>query len=129
MEAGSRVAQKSMVKFTWQLMAAEVSQSYEVRVLCGNAIRRGLRPPTHWKNELSLGLGLRALENLAVAAIQRARDEFGLSESVKLDCRPRFTHARAWLCRYVRVCVCVCVFARVTGTLESAVLLRFHDLT
>ena len=88
-EAGSRVSQKTMLKFTWQLLVAgQVCQSCEVHQLCNNAARRGVRPPKHWKNELSLGLGVQALENLAVAAIQRARDELGLSESVKLDCRP-----------------------------------------
>ena len=94
MEAGSRVAQKTMLRFTWQLMAGEVSQSYEVHLLCRYAAMRGVRRPKEWKNELHLGLGAQALDNLAVAAIQRARDEFALSEAVKLDCRPRFTHAR-----------------------------------
>ena len=107
-EAGSRVAQKTMLRFTWQLVAGEVSQSCEVRLLCRDAARRGVHPPKHWKNELNLGLGLHALDNLAVAAIQRARDEFGLSESVRLDCRPRFTHARTLTCgRGQLACACV----------------------
>ena len=80
---------KTMLKFTWQLLVAgQVSQSSDVRLRCNNAFRLGVHLPKHWKNELSLGLGLQALDNLAVAAIHRARDEFGLSESVKLDCRP-----------------------------------------
>ena len=88
-EAGSRVTQKTMLNFTWQLLVAgQVSQSHDVQLLCRHAARRGVHIPKPWKNELSLGLGLQALDNLAVAAIQRARDEFGLSESVKLDCRP-----------------------------------------
>jgi hypothetical protein len=86
-EAGSRLAQKTMLRFTWQLVAGEFNQSSEVSLRCDNVVRLGVRPPKHWKNELKLGLGLQAFDNLAVAAIQRARDEFGLSESVKLDCR------------------------------------------
>ena len=110
-EAGSRVAQKTMLRFTWELFAGEASQSCEVHLLCHHAARRGVRPPKEWKNELHLGLGAEALDNLAVAAIQRTRDEFGLSESVmKLDCRPRFTHARAR--GYVDLCMCVCVCVR-----------------
>ena len=112
MEAGSRVAQKTMVKFTWQLMAGEVIQSYEVSLLCGDAIRRGVRTPKEWMNELNLGLGAEALEHLAVAAIQRARDEFALSESVKLDCRPGFKHAHLSGGRLVCVCVCMCWYVR-----------------
>lgn len=104
MEAGSRVAQKTMLRFTWQLMAGEVIQSYEVHLLCRHAAMRGVHTPKEWKNELSLGLGAETLDNLTVKAIQRACDEFGLSElAMKLDCRLRFTHARAWLCRYVHV--------------------------
>ena len=113
-----------MLRFTWQLMAGEVSQSYEVRLLCVDAIRRGVRRPKEWKNELRLGLGAEALDNLAVAAIQRARDEFALSAAVKLDCRPRFTHARTLVRGYVEKCMC---FARMAGILGSAALLRFHD--
>ena len=105
-EAGSQVAQKTTVKFTWQLMAGEVIQSHEVRLLCSNAIRRGVCPPKEWKNELNVGLGAEALDTLAGSAMQGARDEFALSEAVKLDCRPRFTHARAR--GYVFMCVCVC---------------------
>ena len=100
--------QKTMLRFTWQLVAGEVSQSYEVHLLCHNAAKHGVPPPKHWKNELSLGLGAEALDNLIVKAIQHAREEFGLSESVmKLDCRLRFTHARArsFLVIYVDVCM------------------------
>ena len=87
--------QKTMVKFTWQLVTGEVRQSSEVRLRCDNAFRLGVRTPKEWKNELHLGLGAQALDNLAVAAIQRARDDFAVSAAVKLDCRPRFTHAHA----------------------------------
>ena len=127
MEAGSRVAQKTMLRFTWQLVAGEVIQSYEVHLLCHNAAKHGVRTPKEWKNELSLGLGAEALDNLACSAIQRARDEFALSESVKLDCRPGFTHARALVVRgdiILGIC-CACM----AGMLGPAVLLRFRALT
>ena len=78
------MAQKTMLRFTWQLVAGEVSQSYEVHLLCHNAAKHGVPPPKHWKNELSLGLGAETLDNLIVTAIQRARDEFALSAAVKL---------------------------------------------
>ena len=127
MEAGSRVAQKTMVKFTWQLMAGEVSQSCEVQQLCSNVAMRGVRRPKEWKNEFNLGLGAEALDKLAGSAMQRARDEFALSESVKLDCRPGFTHARALVVRgdVVLGPFCACV----AGMLGPAALPRFRALT
>ena len=89
------MTQKTKLRFTWQLVAGEVSQSCEVHLLCRDAVRRGVHPPKHWKNELNLGLGSQAVAAYADSAVQRARDEFALSsDSVKLDCRPRFTHAR-----------------------------------
>ena len=109
-----------MLRFTWHLVAGEVGQSSEVCLRFDNAVRHGVHPPKQWKSELNLGLGLQALDNLAVAAIQRVRDEFALSVSVKLDCRPRFTHARAPARGYVNVCMC---FTRMAGTWGSAVLL------
>ena len=126
MEAGSRVAQKTMLRFTWQLMAGEVSQSYEVHLLCRHAARRGVHPPKEWKNELNLGLGAEALDNFVGSAMQRARDEFALSESVKLDCRPRLTHARALVRGDVVLGICCACAA---GMLGPAVLLRFRALT
>ena len=127
MEAGSRVAQKTMLRFTWQLVAGEVIQSYEVHLLCRHAAKHGVRTPKEWKNELNLGLGVEALDNLAGSAMQRARDEFALSESVKLDCRPRFTHARALVVRgdVVLGIFCACV----AGMLGPAVLPRFRAQT
>ena len=97
-EAGSRLAQKTMLRFTWQLVAGEVNQSSEVSLRCDNVVRLGVRPPKHWKNELKLGLGLQALDNLAGSAIQRFRDEFALSKSVKLECRQRISRARSLIC-------------------------------
>ena len=133
-EAGSRVTQKTMLRFTWQLVAGEVRHSCEVHLLCHNAAKRGVHPPMEWKNGLNLGgVGLQALNNLADSAIQRARDEFALPESLKLDCKPRFTHARTPICgrsrlacvrACVRSCVCVCtwLFSHMTGTLDHPAL-------
>ena len=94
-EAGSRVTQKTMLRFTWKLVAGEVSQSCEVHLLCRDAARRGVHPPKEWKNELNLGLGMQALDNLADSAIRRVRDELALPHSVKLDCRLRLAHAHS----------------------------------
>ena len=97
MEEGSRVTQKTMLIFTWQLVTGEASQVGEVRLLCRDAARRGVRPPKHWKNELKLGLGQQVLDALADSAMQRVRDEFALSDSVKLDCRLLLTHAHTFV--------------------------------
>ena len=77
-----------MFRFTWQLVAGDISQSSEVHLLCRHAARRGVHPPKEWKNALNLGLGMLAVDAMADAAIQRVRDEFALPDSVKLDCRP-----------------------------------------
>ena len=125
-EAGSRVTQKTMLRFTWQLVAGEVSQSWEVHLLCHHAARRGVHPPKQWKNDLNLGLGVEALEGLAGSAIQRVRDEFALSDSVKLDCRLWFMHTRALVIGYVEFGIfCKCT----AGTLGPAVLPRSRALT
>ena len=87
-----------MLRFTWQLVAGEVSRSCEVHLLCRYAEGRGVHPPKEWKNELNLGLSMQAVGALADSAIQRVRDELALPDSVKLDCRPRFTHARTLIC-------------------------------
>ena len=87
-EAGSRMTQKSMLRFTWKFVAGEVSQSCEVQLLCRDAARRGVHPPKEWKNELNLGLGMQAVGALADSAIKRVRGELALPDSVKLDCRP-----------------------------------------
>ena len=119
-EEGSRIIQKSMLKFTWTSVAGDVNQSCEVRLLCRDAARRGVPPPKHWKNDLKFGRDLQAMEALADSAIRRVRDEFALAASVKLDCRLRSTHARA-IVREYNVCVCCTLVA---GTLESVVLLQ-----
>ena len=109
---GGRITQKTMLRYTWRLVVGRISLSDEVHLLCRHAARRGVHPPKHWKHEL-----------MAVSAIQRVRDEFALSDSVKLDCRLLFGHAHTHrLVRFV-VDVCICC-THVAGSLESAVLLR-----
>ena len=125
MEEGSRITQKTMLRFTWQLVAGEASQLGEVHLLCRHAARRGVHPPKHWKNELIVGVGQQAFDALADSAIQRVRDELALSDSVKLSCRLLFTHAHT----FVRVVVDACMrCTHMAGTLGSAVLLRFPVL-
>ena len=124
-EEGSCITQKTMLRYTWQLMTAESSQSDEVLIRCGDAVRRGVHPPKHWKNGLRAGSGQQAFDALADSAIQRVRDEFALSDSVKLSCRLLFTHAHT----FVRVVVDACMrCTHMAGTLGSAVLLRFPVL-
>ena len=111
-EDGGRITQKTMLRFTWQLVVGQASRSDEVHLLCRHAARRGVHPPKHWKHEL-----------MAVSAIQRVRDEFALSDSVKLACRLLFAHAHTHrLVRFV-VDVCICC-THVAGLLESAVPLQ-----
>ena len=111
-EDGDRIRQKTMLRYTWQLVVGQVSLSAEVHLLCRHAARYGVHPPKHWKHEL-----------MAVSAIQRVRDEFALSDSVKLDCRLLFAHAHTHrLVRFV-VDVCICC-THVEGSLESAVPLQ-----
>ena len=111
---GGRITQKTMLRYTWQLVAGRIRLSGEVHLLCHDAARRGVHPPKHWKHEL-----------MAVSAIQRVRDEFALSDSVKLDCRLLFMHIHTHTHTLVRVVVDVCMrCTHVAGTLESAVPLR-----
>ena len=117
-EDGDRIRQKTMLRYTWQLVVGQVSLPAEVHLLCRHAARRGVHPPKHWKHEL-----------MAVSAIQRVRDEFALSGSVKLDCRLLLMHihTHTHTCSCCRGCVCMrCT--HVAGSLESAVPLRPRDL-
>ena len=110
---GGRITQKTMLRYTWRLVVGRISLSDEVHLLCRDAARRGVHPPKHWKHEL-----------MAISAIQRVRDEFALSGSVKLDCRLLF-YVYAHTHTLVRVVVDVCMrCTHVAGSLESAVPLR-----
>ena len=78
-----RVTQKTVLKFTWCVVAKGFHEVCEVRLQCGNAIRRGVHVPQAWKGEL----GVRGMEALADLAVRRVRDELALSDDTKLDCR------------------------------------------
>ena len=112
---GGRITQKTMLRYTWRLVVGRISLSDEVHLLCHNAARLGVHPPKHWKNGLNLGLGQQALDALADSAIQRVRDEFALSGSVKLDCRLLFTHAHTFVRVVVDVCMCCTHMAGTLG--------------
>ena len=106
---GVRVARKTMLVFTWKFAALDFSQSFDVHLRCENAARHGVRLPKSWKNQLNSGCGLPVVDDLADAAIRRVREELGLSDMVKLDCRPRCVHTRARFlaCALSRACTCV----------------------
>ena len=109
---GGRITQKTMLRYTWRLVVGRISLSGEVHLRCDNAACRGVHTPKHWKHEL-----------LAISAMQRVRDEFVLSDSVKLDCRLLLMHVHSHT--PVRVVVGVCMrCTHVAGSLESAVPLR-----
>ena len=56
--------------------------------------------PKAWKNKWNLSADVPPVDTLAHEAVQRARDEFSLSDATKLDCR-RFDNM------YTRVYACV----------------------
>ena len=113
---GVCVAQKTMLRFTWQLAANDFNESFDVHLLCRHADQHGVRLPKSWKNRLSLGLGLPAVDALADAAIRCVREELDLSGAVKLDCRPRFARTSAFFRAGMRVraraVVQTCIYAR-----------------
>ena len=82
--------QKTRLRFTWHLVADDFAESSDVQLLCRHAIRRGVRLPTAWKWTL---IGeVPAADDMAQAAVQRARDDFALSDDMKLDCRHPVTN-------------------------------------
>ena len=92
---GVRVAQKTMLVFTWKFVAQDFSQSLDVRLLCRHAARHGVHLPKSLKNQFNSGFGLPVVDALADSAIRRVREELGLSDMVKLDCRPLCVCRRA----------------------------------
>ena len=48
--------------------------------------------PTAWKNKWKLIGDVPAVDAMAHAAVQRARDELALSDDTKLDCRHPVTY-------------------------------------
>ena len=107
---GVRVAQKTLLAFTWKLAAEDFIKSFEVHVLCLNAIRRGVHLPKSWKNQLNLDLGLPVVDALADSAIRRVRGELDLPDVAKLDCRHRCMHTRMLSRTLARACACVQTF-------------------
>ena len=101
---GVRVAQKTMLVFTWKFVSQDFSQSLDVRLLCRHAARHGVHLPKSWKNQLNSGFGLPVVDALAGSAIRRVREELGLSDMVKLDCRPRCVHTPALSCLRAFTC-------------------------
>ena len=82
-----RVTQKTMLRFTWHLEADNFQEECDVQLLCRDVARRGVHVPSAWK--------VPAVDALARAAVQRAREELSLSDATKLDCRPSsqaYTH-------------------------------------
>ena len=86
-----RVVQKTKLRFTWHLIAEGINETCDVQVRCNDAIRRGVHLPQAWKSKWALGAEVSSFDALAREAVQRSRDEFSLSEDVKLDCRPSQT--------------------------------------
>ena len=111
---GGRITQKTMLRYTWQLVAGQTRLSGEVHLRCDNAARHGVHPPKHWKREL-----------MAISAIQRVRDEFALSGSVKLDCRLLFVHTHAHTHTHLFVLSWMCVCAARTWQVRCSPRCRF----
>ena len=68
-----------MLRFTWCLEADDFNEECDVKLLCHNVAKRGVRVPSVWK--------VPAVDALARAAVQCAREELSLSDATKLDCR------------------------------------------
>ena len=89
------MARKTMLVFTWKFAAKDFSHAFDVHLRCDHAVQHGVRLPKAWKNQFNLSFGLPVVDALADSAIRRVCEELGLSDTVKLDCRPRCVHTRA----------------------------------
>ena len=76
-----------MLRFTWLLEADGFSEKCDVQLLCRHAARRGVHLPKAWKSKWNQSAEVPAVDALARAAVQRAREELSLSDATKLDCR------------------------------------------
>jgi hypothetical protein len=76
-----------MLRFTWLLEADDFSEECDVQLLCHHVARRGVHVPKAWKSKWNQSAEVPAVDALARAAVQRARDELSLSDATKLDCR------------------------------------------
>ena len=81
------MTQKTMLRFTWLLEADGFSEKCDVQLLCRDAARRGVHVPKAWKSKWNQSAEVPAVDALARAAVQRAREELSLSDATKLDCR------------------------------------------
>ena len=100
-----RLTQKTKLRFTWHLTTEGLYETCDVQLLSRHVARRGVHLPQAWKSKWVLGAEVLSFDALAHEAVQRARDEFSLSEDVKLDCRPSQTKTcvRAHLRAFVHV--------------------------
>ena len=117
-ETCNQVAQKTKLRFTWHLTAAGINETCDVQLTCQNAARRGVHLPPAWKRKRALGGTGLSCDALAREAVQRVRDEFSLSEDVKLDCRHPF------FAKYVCSHLSVYFPMRAKGMLATLVLCR-----
>ena len=85
-----RVTPKTKLRFTWHLVGEGLQETCDVQVRCDNAFERGVHLPRAWKSKWRLGAEVLPTDVWAHEAVQRARDEFSLSDDVKLDCRLSF---------------------------------------
>ena len=81
------MTQKTMLRFTWHLEADDFNEECDVQLLCRHVAQHGVHVPSVWKNKWNRSVELPAVDALARAAVQRAREELSLSDATKLDCR------------------------------------------
>ena len=87
-EEGKHLTDKTCVRFTWSVRAPGVDETREVQVRGDHAVEQGVPLPKGWKGKLGWRSGTPAAEEFAATAIHKAREELGLGDEVKLDCRP-----------------------------------------
>ena len=92
----ARVTQKTMLRFTWHLVAEDFSEECDVQLLCRDVERRGVHVPKAWKSKWNRSAEVPAVDSLARAAVKRAREELSLSDATKLDCRLSSTNTRSF---------------------------------
>ena len=85
-----QVTQKTKLRFTWHLVAEGLNETCNVQLTCQKTVQRGVHLPKAWKSKWRLGGEVLPIDAWAHEAVQRARDEFSLSDGVKLDCRFSF---------------------------------------
>ena len=105
-----RVVQKTKLRFTWHLTAEGINETCDVQLTCQNAVRRGVHLPQAWKSKWALGTEVLPTDVWAHEAVRHARDEFSLSEDIKLDCRRciknKAMRKHTCACTFVRTCPC-----------------------